>query len=234
MTAAQETLEPLAEGLWTVERRFRTLGLPVASRGTIARLPDGTLAVVNPPRLDESLRAAVAELGVPTHLICPNRFHHLFVGAWKQAWPQAALWGAPGLAEKRSDLSFDGVPGRDPAPFTETLAPLPIDGMPRLVEVWFRHRPSGTLVTTDLLACPGPGQPWFLRLWLRLNGAGGGGRVGSAAWLRLLVRDRAALASSLERALESPPRALVVAHGDPLTDPAQAEMAVRRALRRFL
>lgn len=220
--------EPLADGLWTVERRFRTLGLPVSSRGTIVRLPDGGLVVINPPRLDRALRDAVDWLGRPAHLVCPNRFHHLFAGDWKDAWPEAKLWGAPGLEDKRRDLIFDARLGRQPAPWDPVLATLPIAGMPLLSEVWFLHRPSGTLIVTDLAARVGRSQPWFLRAWTWVNGAGGNGRLGSALWLRLLVNDRDALSASLEAAVSQAPRCLVVAHGEPATDGIVP--ALRRAL----
>ncbi|EKV30012.1 hypothetical protein C882_0093 [Caenispirillum salinarum AK4] len=222
--------EPLADGLWTVERRFRTMGLPVSSRGTLVRLPDGGLVVINPPRLDRPLREAVDWLGWPAHIVCPNRFHHLFAGDWKEAWPSARLWAAPGLEDKRRDLFFDARLGRQPPPWDPVLATLPIAGMPRLSEVWFLHRPSGTLIVTDLAARVGARQPWFLRAWSRLNGAGASGRVGSAAWLRLLVADDEALAASLNAAVARNPQQLVVAHGDPMANGVVP--ALRHALSR--
>lgn len=223
---------PLFDGLWTVERSFRTMGLPIASRGTLVRLPDDGLAVINPPPLDDALAAAVADLGPPRHLVCPNRFHHLFVSDWARRWPEARIWTAPGLPGKRPDLEGAGQLTADGMPWTGTMRTVPMGGMPRLSEVWFYHRPSGTLVATDLLARVTEAQPWFLRLWSSLNGAPADGRVGSARWLRLLVRDPAALRLSLDAALAERPRCLVVGHGEPWHGDVAA--VVPRVLRRLM
>lgn len=213
--------DPLAEGLWTLEGRFTTMGLPISSRTTLVRLADGSLAVVNPGPLPAAAERAVAALGRPSVLICPNRFHHLFAADWKRAWPQARLWAAPGLAEKEPALPVDAVLGRDaPGPWAAELEPLPIDGMPRLAEWWFFHAATETLVVTDVLARVGPRQPWFLRLWAGLNGSRGG-RLAVPHWLRaVLLKDRAAAGRSMAAALARGPRRLVVAHGDPLPDGA--------------
>ena len=75
---------------------------------TCIRLDDGSLFVHSPVKLDAELRKAVDERGPVRAVVAPNRFHHLFVGEWAAAYPDASVYGAPGLEEKRPDLRFDG------------------------------------------------------------------------------------------------------------------------------
>lgn len=221
--------EQLAEGVWTLEGRFTTMGLPISSRTTLVRLASGGLAVVNPGPLTPGAVEAIERIGVPRVLIAPNRFHHLFAADWKSTWPEALLWAAPGLPEKQPDLPVDAVLGSATADWMGDLEPLPVGGMPKLSEWWFYHAASGTLIVTDILARVGPGQPWFLRLWSALNGSRDR-RLAAPRWLRAaLVRDKAAVARDVSAALARRPQRLVVAHGDPLSGDVAAEM--RRALR---
>lgn len=221
--------QPLADGVWTLEGRFATMGLPISSRTTLVRLGDGGLAVVNPGPLAAGAEEVIDAIGTPRVLLAPNRFHHMFAGQWKAAWPRARLWAAPGLPEKEPDLSVDAVLGEaPPPPWASDLEPLPIGGMPRLSEWWFFHGATETLIVTDILARVGEGQPWFLRLWSALNGSRAG-RLATPRWLRAgLVQDQAAAARDVAAALARRPRRLVVAHGDPLREDALPTL--RRAL----
>ncbi len=47
----------------------------------------------------------------------PNKLHHLHAGPWIDAGLEA--WAAPGLPEKRPDLSFTGVLDGAEHPFGE-------------------------------------------------------------------------------------------------------------------
>ena len=68
---------------------------------------DGGLWLHSPIAIDEALAGTLAELGEVRHIVAPNRFHHMFAGAAKRRYPAAALWAAPGLRKKRSNVAFD-------------------------------------------------------------------------------------------------------------------------------
>jgi hypothetical protein len=205
-------LERLDDDLWAATRPFEVMGLTLAARMTVIRLEDGGLLLHSPARLDPGLRQALNGLGPVRHLVAPNRMHHLFCGAYRAAYPEARLWGAPGLATKRRDLAFDGELGDTaPAAWAGELDQAFVPGIPTLNEVAFLHRRSGTLILTDLAANGSAADPWPLRLWLRLNGAYG--RLRTPLEVRLLCRDRAAARRGLERVLGWAFARVVVGHG---------------------
>jgi hypothetical protein len=205
-------LERLDEGLWAVTRPLKALGLTLASRMTVVRLGDGSLFLHSLVRLEPELRQALDALGPVRHLVAPNRLHHLFAGDYRTAYPQARLHGAPGVARKRPDLVLASELGDEaPAPWAGEIDQALIGGIPMLNEVVFHHRPSGTLILTDLAANGGLADPLALRLWLRLNHAYG--RLATPLEVRLLCRDRAAARRGIERALGWAFERVVVGHG---------------------
>ena len=206
-------MERLHSDLWVASAPQRFLGFEIGARMTVVRFADSRLLLHAPVAARPELVREVAALGVVTHLVAPNRFHHLYAGEWQRLFPDASLFVAPGLESKRPDLRIAGVLGREPEPgWAGTLEQEPIGGFPIPGEVVFFHRPSATLILTDLAFNVGPRSPAITRLAFRLGGAFG--RVSPTPIERLLVRDRAAFRRSLERVLEWPFERVVVAHGE--------------------
>ncbi len=217
-------LRQLAEGLWVVERPLRFGGVALGTRMSVVRLRDGGLLFHSPVALDDALRAALLRLGTPRYAVAPNRFHHLFVGDYRRAFPQVRLYAAPGLPEKRRDLTFDGVLSDLPPPeWAGQLDQELFKGFPFVSEVAFCHRASRTLLTCDLAFNLGPEAPFATRLAFRL--VGGYGRFGPTLVEKLLIRDHAAARGSMESILGWDFDRVVVAHGTVL------ESGGREALR---
>src|SRR5689334_6663150 len=107
-------LHSIADDLWVAEQPLRYLGVALTTRMTIIGLADGSLVVHSPVRLTNELQSAVASVGRVRCIIAPNRFHHLFVPDWQQAYPDAQTFCAPGLNTKRADLRFTAILGEDP------------------------------------------------------------------------------------------------------------------------
>ena len=144
-------LTAIADSLWAYEYDLR-LGpgfyLPV--RTTAIRRADGGLVLWSPGPLSDGLAAAIEALGEVRVLVAPNRLHHLYVADARRRFPGAALLLAPGLAEKRPDL--DGANLADGAGVLGPEFELrTIDGATKLGEVVAFHRPSATLLVTDLV-----------------------------------------------------------------------------------
>ena len=76
---------------------------------TVVRLPGPKLLLHSPLAATEELVREVKALGHVAYLVAPNRFHHLYVGEWLKACPDASVYVAPGLEEKRPDLKIAGV-----------------------------------------------------------------------------------------------------------------------------
>jgi hypothetical protein len=217
-------LRALAPDLWVAERPLRFLGTPLGTRMTVVRLPSNKLWIHSPVKRDPELAERIPALGVPAFLVAPNRFHHLFVREWQAAHPEAALFVAPGLPAKRKDLSIMAVLTRETPPaWSEALDQVLFEGFPLLNEVVFFHRPTRTLVASDLAFNVGPTSPLSTRVAFRLAGAYG--RLSTTVFERVLIRDRAACRRSLERILAWPIERVIVAHGEVLERGGRAALA---------
>ena len=216
-------MRQLDADIWVAEAPQRFIGLEVGSRMTVVRLPGSALFLHSPvaPR-PERLRE-VAALGTVTYLIAPNLLHHLSVGAWADAYPEARIHAAPGLAAKRPDLVLAGTLGdRADEGWAGTIDQIRIEGLPFANEIVFFHRPSKTLIATDLAFNIGPTSPLATRLFFRATGAYG--RLGPTLVERMMVKDPAAFAASLRRVLAWPFERIVVSHGDVVESEARAKL----------
>lgn len=207
-----QRLEQLAPDLWIASRPLRLPVGDVGARMTVMRLGDGSLMLHSPVALDDDLRRSLEELGSVRWILGPSRVHHLFLADCVRAFPAALLCGAPGLAEKRRDLRFHHVLTDAPPPGwpDEVLLHL-FAGAPLMSEVALLHRPSRTLVLTDLVfnVQPGPDNRARVFHWL----VGATGRFGPHRIIRLAIRDRRAARRSLDRILEWDFDRIVMSHG---------------------
>jgi hypothetical protein len=205
-------LRQLAPDLWIADQPLRFFGIELGARMTVVRLSGSRLLLHSPIAYSRKLADQVESLGAPTLLFAPNRFHHLYVHDWQLAYPTCSLYVAPGVDTKRPDLTVSGILGESPRPeWSEVLDQIRIDGFPLTNEVVFFHKPSGTLIATDLLFNVGPRSPGLTRFVFRLMGAYG--HPSCTVLERLLIRDRAALRLSLARILVWPISRIVLAHG---------------------
>jgi hypothetical protein len=220
----------VAPDLHTTQASLRFPGgvcLPV--RMTVVRLPDGGIAVHSPVRPLTGLFDAVAALGPVRHILAPNLQHHLFVAPWLQRFPQAQVHGVPGLRQKRADLPWAGT--LDGAAGWPGLQVLPIDGAARMGEVVFLHRPSRSLIVSDLLFNVVQPVNAATRVLITLTGVRGQLAM-SRVW-RLLSRGRVArtaLAASLQRLLAWDFVRVLPGHGEVFTAGAETVAQTRAAL----
>lgn len=176
-------LQSLAANLWVADQPLRFLGLSVGTRMTILRLANGELAVISPIALTPTLIEAINALGPVAYQIAPNRYHHLFAAPFKQHYPGARFLAAQGLQEKRPELAIDEVLIREHGNIGGDLdyqqfrgLNVPGTGITTLAkadpinEVVFYHRPSRTLIITDIAFHFGPDSAWEMRLISRLIG----------------------------------------------------------------
>jgi hypothetical protein len=217
-------LSAVTEDVYTLEVPFRTGGLELGGRMTVIRLPGGGLWIHSPVRLEAAARAAVEALGPVRFLVAPNLMHHLHMKAWAAAYPEARVVALPGLRRKQPDLRIDVELGDTPdAGYGEVITQHRTRGIPKLEEFVFLHRPSRTLLVTDLAFHIRQSPSWLTRTYLRLSGTYG--KLAPTILLKSLVKDRAALRASLEAVLGQDFERVVVCHGEVL------ERGGREALR---
>jgi hypothetical protein len=216
-------MQRLHPDLWISECPLRFLGVELGARMTIVRLPGPKLLLHSPIAATDELVREVTALGPVAYIVAPNKLHHLFINDWQQACPEASTYVAPGLETKRVDLAITGVLADAPEPgWKDVVEQVFLDGFPFANEVVFFHRPSATLIATDLAFNVGPSSPPLTRLAFRLGGTFG--RLSPTLLERFLVRDRAAFCRSLKRVLEWPFERVIVAHGEVCEEGGREEL----------
>ena len=220
-------LESLDTHLWHATHAFKANGLPITTRMTVVRLPGEQLLVHSPIPMPpgSALLEQLQALGTVAFIVAPNKMHHLFLAPCAQTFPNARVYGPKGLAQKRPDLAarLHDLPSGDVPEWLPDLEHLAFEGIPAGNEsVWF-HRPSATLIVTDLLQWMAGDLAWSTRAYATLTGVRR--QLAVPLTVRALVRDRRAAARSAERVLRWPFERVVMAHNQVVDTEAYAQVA---------
>jgi hypothetical protein len=199
--------------------------MEIGARMTVVRLSNGSLLVISPLDLSPSLRTELDELGPVCCIIAPNRFHYLSLGEYSKAFPDAALFIAPGV--KAGHVPVSGT-------LTDQAEPLWSDVLDQMIfygnkleqEAIFFHRDSRTLVLTDLCFNLRRAKTPLQRIVARLLDVNG--KFGQSRLSRITTRDRRTARASRERLLRWDFDRVIVAHGDVLESGGKA--ALQKAL----
>ena len=210
-----DALTPLAPDLWVATRPLKLTVGDIGTRMTVVRLPGGGLLLHSPVRPDAETRQALDAVGTVRCVVAPSKVHHFFVGHYGAAYPDARLFAAPGLPEKRKDVPFHAVLDDDPPPeWRGTLEQHLVRGASFVNEVVFFHPASRTLILTDLAFNMTTAPPGRARVFCWLVGATG--RFGPHRIVRAAIRDRAAVRASIDRILGWDFDRITVTHGEVL------------------
>jgi Domain of unknown function (DUF4336) len=204
-------LQNIAHNIWHTQHNFAVNGLSVSSRMTVVRLQDGCLWLHSPVPITKELKAELMALGEVAYVVAPSKMHYLFAADCMAAFPQATLFGAPGLQTKRPNLKGMRELQALPEPsWQEDLEQLFFAGMPLVNEtVWF-HKPSRTLIVTDLLQYYQGDLSFGLKIYAKLTGTSK--QLAVPKTVRWLVKDRIAALASAQKILNWPFERVVVAH----------------------
>jgi hypothetical protein len=238
--APLETLKPFAEDVWIVDgpeigMSYLGLTVPFPTRMTVVRLPSGDLWVHSPIAWNDRLAAALADLGRVRHLIAPNTLHYWYLPDWRDRFPEARTYGAPGLARRaKRPLVLDETLG-DAAPeawegaFEQCLA-----RGSALTEVDFLHRASRTLILTDLIENFEPQRVHspVLRWLMRVAGAADPDGKAPIDMQLSFLGHRREVRQAAQRMLAWAPQRIILAHGRCYEANGAAEL--RRAFRWIL
>ena len=220
-------LRPFGPEIWLADGgQAQVAGFRYPTRMAVVRLTGGGLLVWSPVGLDDDLAGELRALGEVAILVAPNSLHDLHLAQWRSAFPTARLYAAPGLAAKRADLRIDAELGDDPpGDWPADLDYVLMAGNAITTEAVFFHRPSRTVLFTDLLQQFPPG--WFTgwralvaRLDLMTQPQASVPRK-----FRLAFTDRRAARASLARILDWPSDKVVMAHGTPVDRDGRAFIA---------
>ena len=220
------TWQELAPSVWVLEGEWYETRFK--RRMTAIRTAEG-LWVHNPFAMDEAGYRALEQLGTPRWILAPNRMHASDCGAAHARFPQAELAVPRSLLRK-----FSGATELRAGFGPPEIEVIEVQGT-RWMEEWvFFHRPSGTLIVTDLLFnMEMDGEPplsSFERkfyIWDEIHE----GLSASKIFRWIFLRDRAEFRRTAERLLALPVQWVVVNHGRCVrAGPAELRHAFRRVL----
>lgn len=211
-------LREFGPGLWVAEGPVVPFvaGFSYPTRMAVIRLADGGLFIWSPIGLSPGLQAEVEALGVVRHLVSPNLLHHLFLGQWQQAYPEARLYASPGLRRRRKDLAFDAeLATLSPLPWAGEIDQVAMRGSIVMTEIVFFHHASRTAIFADLIENFAPG--WFTGwrgVLARLDGIVMPHPGAPREW-RFSFFGRQAARAALNGILAWPIERVLIAHGEP-------------------
>jgi len=179
---------------------------------TVIRLASGELIVHSPGPISPELRAELDALGRVGFIVVPAA-HGRFAAGAARSFPSARLLAAPRAPWRRGSLAFHAsLADQPPAEWAGRVESHLVLGF-RLGEVLLFHRPSRTLVLTDLCFNVQRSSSRAARMFFRANGMWR--HFGPSRLIRVLaVSDRAALQRSLDRVLQWDFERILPGHGD--------------------
>ncbi|HHH30619.1 MAG TPA: DUF4336 domain-containing protein [Polyangiaceae bacterium] len=204
-------LRHITDKLHCVDSDVWERGVHLRLRMNIVELGDGRLWLCAPGPIGEHIGLAIGALGEVSHIVAPNLNHYKFVPEAKRRFPNAVVYGAPGLATKRPALPIARTL-EEPHEVGGGMSAIHIQGMPDVNEFVFYHRPSATLICTDLVQNVQDEDGFMTRLLYRAIGSWK--KFGQNRYWKYRTRDRAAARASLERVLAWDFDRIVMAHGD--------------------
>lgn len=220
MEVTLEHLQPIGDRLWLAEGAivdFR--GFPYPTRMVVASIENGALWVWSPVKLSAELRADVDALGRVAHLVSPNKLHHLYLAEWKQAYPDARLWGPSSTIKRHAQLSF-GPPLEDAPPqeWGPDLDQTWFRGSFAMDEIVFLHRPSRSVIVADLIEAFGDAfldkhYSWWQRQVARFGGITARHPHAPLDW-RVSFTKRAAARAARAKLLGWEVERVIMAHGE--------------------
>ena len=210
-------MKPLADDLWIFDgEAVPFLGLPFSTRMTVVRLSEGGLWVHSPIKLTETIKAQLQELGQVNYLIAPNHLHHLFLAEWIAAYPQADVFGTNEVIKKRDDLSFhDSLNSNRQWAWASDIEQELVSGSPLMEECVFYHKPSGTLIVTDLVEnFSGENFSYWQRIAAKVVGILAPKGKTPLDWRLSFLLGKAEARRHMKRVLAWNPQTLIMAHGE--------------------
>jgi hypothetical protein len=186
---------------------------------TVVRLGNGDVWLHSPTRFNAELRRQIETLGPIRHLVAPNIAHWTHLKDWQVGCPAAKTSAAPNLRQRpqvrKEGLRLDrDLTDEPPEEWSAEIEQIVVPGGSGFREVAFFHRPTRTLILTDLIQNLEPEKlPPGTRLFAKLTGVQA--PSGKApAYLRLVVRLRRKEAKeAVSRIVAWNPERVIFSHG---------------------
>ena len=118
---------------------------------TVVRLQDGKLWLHSPVAYSKKLAGALESLGEISAIVAPNSFHHVHVAKWHSVYRDAAVYSGRVLTKRlKKSADWTAIDAAQPANWNTTFHYVICD-LGQFKEIVFFHRPSSTLIVTNLM-----------------------------------------------------------------------------------
>lgn len=211
-------MHQVGENIWTVDGpELVFAGASMHTRMTVVRLHDERLWVHSPIELNEATQSVMTQIGGDVAaLVAPNKYHYMFIDAWRSAYPHATVFAEDTVRKKVASLhSAELLTNSTPELYADDIDQVVFGGNRLFQEVVFFHKASRALIFTDLMINLKPdGIKLLPRLFLQFEGVtwpnGGVPRL-----YRWLTSDRDTARAVLEKMRDWAPEKLLFCHGEP-------------------
>ncbi|HEY4375097.1 MAG TPA: DUF4336 domain-containing protein [Burkholderiales bacterium] len=230
-------LKPVAADVWIADGPeirlcYGPLRMPFPTRMTVVRLSGGGVWVHSPIELDAKLAARVESLGRVAYLVAPNTIHYWWVRDWKERFPGAEVWSVPRLAARAQGRmpAYQALGPRAPQAWCDEIDQVTVEGS-ALMEAVFFHRPSATLIITDLIENfeDDRFESRFYRVLAHLGGVIDPDGRAPCDLRATFRRSRPQMRAAVERMIAWNPERVIIAHGRWYTSKGTDEL--KRAFR---
>ena len=188
-----------------------------ASPGFTIELPAKTIAIhddeniiISPGPLEKSFVDELIQTNKPLIFVAPNNFHHFHIATMKGLAPNAKFYGT-----KRASLQAK----TELTPLSDfkshCLKAFPIKGIPSLQETVFYHEKTKALIITDLIFNMHHKMNLSTSLFTKL--AGTYHKCNLSNLVKMSVKDKALLQSSLEDVFKLEFNEVILNHGEDIS-----------------
>lgn len=147
-------IKEIDKDIWTVDGPDIVFtGMPMNTRMIVVRLNDDSLWIHSPIELSEKVAEFLRELGGHvTTLVAPNKLRYMFIDPWRKRYPDAVVYAHEDLRKKVSSLADSEVlTNTAPSIYSTDIDQVLFSGNPAFREAVFFHRPSASIIFTDLV-----------------------------------------------------------------------------------
>ena len=222
-------MRQIYEKLWVHEDSMKIGPVDLPLRMTIVQLNSGDLWIHSPTAISGVLKDSVDALGPVAAVLAPSNGHHLWLGEWESAYPDATIYVSPGIPKKLPTLTgYRIIDAESQAQWSDDLELIVLDGAPFFDERVFLHHPSRSLIVTDFVQNHlGQQHTGLAKVMTKLVLEPIGFKdicLAPPLRFRFMIKDRPALVASVKAIQALDFDRIIVAHGDIIEADAKATL----------
>jgi Domain of unknown function (DUF4336) len=215
------SLEKIDKGLWCLSSHFMIWGCRGSLRMTLVETTQGLL-LYSPVSLAPAHIEQIRRLGDVAAIIAPNLFHQFYLRACIEAFPAAQVFVPNGLEEKIGPIPGATVMARGfDLGFGDELETY-VFAEHKIRETVLFHKPTGTLITADLLYNYQPEHYRAEKLFFRMIGCYGEPTV--AFYHRYAIKNKSAVQPLVETVRRWHVRRIIMCHGRIVEDDGASDL----------